>query len=58
MNAMALVGMSAAAKEMSDEERAGIVAVIARDSADVAQAHTDEAGFAFDLTTSVATARG
>lgn len=55
---MALVGMSAAAKEMSDEERAGIVAVIARDSADVAQAHTDEAGFAFDLTTSVATARG
>lgn len=58
MNAMALVGMSAASKEMSDQERGRILAAIAGDSAGVVQANTDKAGFAFELSANVATARG
>jgi ubiquinone/menaquinone biosynthesis C-methylase UbiE len=58
LNAMALVGMSAASREIDDEERERIVATIARDSAEVALPHTDETGFAFELSTNVATARG
>jgi hypothetical protein len=56
LNALALVGMSAASKEMSDEERGRTVAAIVRDSADVVLPYTDEAGLAFELSTNVATA--
>ena len=56
LNAMALVSMSTASKEMSDEERGRLVAAITRDSADVVLPHTDETGFAFELSTNVATA--
>lgn len=58
MNAMALVGMTAASRTMGDEERAGIVGAIASDSADVVRPHTDANGLAFELSTNVATARG
>jgi hypothetical protein len=40
LNAMALVGMSAASKDMGDEDRERIVTAIERDSADVVQART------------------
>ncbi len=56
LNAMALLGMSAASREMSDEERGRILAAVTRDSAEVAQPYTDETGLAFQLRTSVATA--
>lgn len=58
LNAMALVGMSAASKAMGDEDRERIVAAIARDSAEVVLPHTDDAGFAFELRTNMATAKG
>lgn len=58
LNAMALVGMSALAGEMSDEDRGQIVAAIVRDSADVVRANTDASGFAYEITATVAMARG
>jgi ubiquinone/menaquinone biosynthesis C-methylase UbiE len=58
LNAMALVGMSAVSKEMSDDERGQIVAAIARDSADVVRRQTDEKGFAYEISANVTTARG
>lgn len=58
LNAMALVGMSAGSKEMGDEDRQRIVAAIVRDSADMVLPHTDDEGFAFELSANVATARG
>ena len=57
LNAMALVGMSAASKEMSDEERDRIMAAIMRDSAEAILPYTDETGLALELSTNVATAR-
>jgi SAM-dependent methyltransferase len=56
MNAMALVGMSAAGREMSDEERAGVVADIARECAGVSLAE-DGRSLDYDLKANVATAR-
>jgi len=58
LNGMALVGMSAASKDMSDAERVRIVADIVRDSTDLVRRHTDASGFAFELRANVATARG
>lgn len=58
LNAMALVGMSAASKEMSDDERRQVMAAIARDSADVVRRQTDEQGFAYEISTNVTMARG
>lgn len=58
LNAMALVGMSAASKDMSAEERGEIVAAIARDSADVVRRHTDEKGFAYEIGANVTRAKG
>jgi hypothetical protein len=58
LNAMALVGMSAAAREMSDEERGAHVAAIARDSAYIVRRHTDERGFAYEIGTNVTLAKG
>jgi ubiquinone/menaquinone biosynthesis C-methylase UbiE len=58
LNAMALVGMSAASKQLDDEKRAQVVEAIARDSAEVVRANTDEKGFGYELGTSIATARG
>ena len=58
LNAMALVGMSTASRDMSDDARGRIVAAIVRDSADVIRRQTDEKGFAFEIGTNVATAGG
>lgn len=58
MNAMALVGMSAASREMADDERERIVAAVVRDSAAIALENTGEEGLAFEMLANVATARG
>ncbi len=56
LNAMAMVGMSAAAKALGEAERADVVQAIMRDSEAVVQSHTDAAGFAYELRANVATA--
>jgi ubiquinone/menaquinone biosynthesis C-methylase UbiE len=53
LNAMALVGMSAAAKGMGDEERQRVAAAIAEDSADVTASRADGEGLAFEISTNV-----
>ncbi len=58
MNAMALVGMSAAGKSMSDDERAGIVGAIVEECAEILPSYADGIGIAFEVSTNVATARG
>ena len=58
LNAMALVGMSGASGEMGEDDREHAITAILRDSAAVLEAHTDDAGFAFQLSANVATARG
>jgi ubiquinone/menaquinone biosynthesis C-methylase UbiE len=58
LNAMALVGMSAAGKEWGDQERRRVVEAIASESVPVLQSYTDGSGLAFELSTSLATARG
>jgi ubiquinone/menaquinone biosynthesis C-methylase UbiE len=58
LNTMALVGMSAAGKTMSDEERRQAVEKIVRDSAPVLQRFTDASAIAFELSTNLATAVG
>jgi ubiquinone/menaquinone biosynthesis C-methylase UbiE len=57
LNAMALVGMSAQAKTMTGQEREELTARITRESEDLVRAHTDTAGFAYDIGTTVVTAR-
>jgi len=58
LNTMALTGMSAAAKAMSDDERARVVGAIAQDSAEALPPYLDGEGLAFEISTNVATARG
>lgn len=58
MNVMALVGMSAAGKTMSDETRAATVAAIVADSAGILRRFSDGAAAVFDISSNVATARG
>jgi len=57
LNAMALVGLSAASKGLGDEERERVVAAIVRDSEDAVRARTDETGFTYELAATVATAK-
>lgn len=58
LNAMALVGMSAAGKAMSDEERKRVVADIVIESEPVLQSYTDGSGVTFAVRANLATARG
>jgi ubiquinone/menaquinone biosynthesis C-methylase UbiE len=58
MNTMALVGMSAAAKTMTDDARAEIVAAIVADSAGVLARFCDGAAAVFDISSNIATGRG
>jgi ubiquinone/menaquinone biosynthesis C-methylase UbiE len=53
LNAMALIGMSVQAGGLDEDERQRIVRAIVADSADVVRAHTDDAGFAYDIGTNV-----
>jgi len=57
LNAMALVGMSAAAKDLNEEARQSAAASIARNSAPLLKAHSDPRGLAFELTTVITTGR-
>jgi len=58
MNTMALVGMSQAARAMSDQERARIADAIVLESADVASRYADGRQLAFSIGANVATAKG
>jgi ubiquinone/menaquinone biosynthesis C-methylase UbiE len=58
LNAMALVGMSAAGKAMDDEARKAAVDAIVRESAPVLKAYARGSGIAFDVGTNLATAGG
>jgi hypothetical protein len=49
--------MSAGASTMTDEERARLFAVIAEETAAIAQQHTGADGLTFELGANVATAR-
>ncbi|HWP24887.1 MAG TPA: methyltransferase domain-containing protein [Xanthobacteraceae bacterium] len=58
LNAMALVGMSAAGKQMAEQDRKRAVATIVNESEPVLRAYTDGSGLAFRLSTNLATATG
>ena len=57
MNANAITGMSEAGKNMSDADRAGVVALIAADSRTLLSRYGDGAGVSFELSANVATGR-
>jgi len=58
LNAMALVGMSAAGRIMSKEERMRAAEAIASESAPVLQRYAVGSGIAFELSTNLAIAKG
>jgi ubiquinone/menaquinone biosynthesis C-methylase UbiE len=58
LNAMALVGMSAAGKAMAAEERKRAVEIIVGESEPVLRRYTDASRLAFELSTNLATAKG
>lgn len=57
LNAMALVGMSAGAGAMDEQDKERIVTAIVHDSADTVRAHSGEAGFGYEISSNVTTAR-
>jgi hypothetical protein len=57
MNNTALVGMSAAAKTMSDDERESAIEAICNESANVVQRYRHGSGISFELGTNLAMAR-
>jgi ubiquinone/menaquinone biosynthesis C-methylase UbiE len=57
LNTMAIVGMSAAAKAMSDEQRANVVAAITKDSIDATSRYVEGDDFVFDLVSNLAIAK-
>ncbi|XKM43072.1 hypothetical protein A4U53_035440 (plasmid) [Rhizobium ruizarguesonis] len=58
LNTMALVGMSAAGKDMGDQERKRVVEEVVSESAPALQPYSDGSQIAFELSTNLATARG
>jgi ubiquinone/menaquinone biosynthesis C-methylase UbiE len=56
LNGMALVGMSAAVREMADQERQRVLDEIIRESEPVLHTYQDGTGFAFELGINLATA--
>lgn len=58
LNAMALIGMSAAGKAMDDQERKRAVDAIVSESTPVLRSYADGSGLAFELSTNLATAKG
>lgn len=54
---MALVGMSAASKEMGEEERGRVAAEIAGASVETTAPYADGEGLVFEISSNVATAR-
>jgi hypothetical protein len=57
LNSNAVVGMSAAAAAMTDDERARLISTIAEDSDEVLRQYTDGGALAFELGANVAMAR-
>jgi len=57
LNAMAVVGMGAAAKTMNDEQRARTVAAVTEDSIDAVESYLEGDELAFDIGSNVAVAR-
>jgi ubiquinone/menaquinone biosynthesis C-methylase UbiE len=57
LNAMALVSMSTQASTLDEEGRQRIVDTIVSDSAALVRAHTDDAGFAYEIGTNVVLAK-
>jgi hypothetical protein len=57
MNSMALIGMSAGAKALHNEERKRVLETLARESEPVLQSYSDGSGLAFELSTNLARAR-
>ena len=57
LNAMAVVGMSAAGKAMTDEQRAATVAAVTADSIDLLQPYIQGNELVFEIGTNVAVAR-
>jgi ubiquinone/menaquinone biosynthesis C-methylase UbiE len=58
LNAMALVGMSAAGKKLRDQERQRVVGAIVSESEPVLRSYMDGSGLAFELRTNLMTATG
>lgn len=58
LNTMALVGMSAAGKELSDEERKRVVDEIVSESENAMSSYIEGSGLAFELSSNLATANG
>jgi ubiquinone/menaquinone biosynthesis C-methylase UbiE len=56
LNAMALVGMSDAGKDMTDQQRKQVVATIASESAPVLESYGGQTGLAFDTSTNLVSA--
>ena len=56
LNATALVGMSVAARNMSEEERGRTVAAIAEESAEVVRRHSDDDGFSYRIAANISLA--
>jgi hypothetical protein len=56
LNAMALVGMSEAAKTMTDEQRARVTEAIENEGLEAAQPYADGDDLVFDLSTAMAVA--
>jgi V8-like Glu-specific endopeptidase len=54
---MALVSMSTQASTLDEEGRQRIVDTIVSDSAAIVRAHTDDAGFAYEIGTNVVLAK-
>src|SRR5262245_26258918 len=57
LNTMAVVGMSAAAKTMTEEQRAHVIDMIATDSVEALQLYADGSDLVFDLSSNIAIAR-
>lgn len=57
LNTMAIVGMSAAAKAMSEEQRTQVIAAITNDTVDAVRPYLDGKEVVFDLLSNIAIAR-
>ena len=57
LNAMAVVGMSAAAKTMTDEQRAEVIAAVSADSVEALQSYREGDDLVFDIGSNIAVAR-
>jgi ubiquinone/menaquinone biosynthesis C-methylase UbiE len=58
LNSMAVVGMSAAGKSMTDEQKGQAAAQLAEASSGVAERYADRGELVFDIASNIATARG